>query len=82
MYLLWQGAVVGERDPMTHKYLVGYTGNPIVYGVDASQGLRYTFPMTLKKALYRRKWLKTPKSRVRLYKLVVVREWRNGAKRG
>ena len=60
---------------MTHKYLVGYHGDhQVVYGKDSS----YAKAMTLKQALHNRKWLSVPKTRVRLYKLVVVREWVNG----
>ena len=62
---------------MTHKYLVGYAGEgQVVYGADEPFG---TYPMSLSEAVDRRKQLNdTKKHRVRLYKLVVVREWVNG----
>ena len=64
---------------MKHKYLVGYAGEGhAVFGNNDQYYAPYAEPMTLKEALERSKTFTFTRYRVRLYKLVVVREWKNG----
>ena len=76
--LLALAAWMDVAEMKAHKYLGGYKGNrEFVMGKDSA----YAKPLTLKQALRCRKSLDIPKTRVRLYKLVVVREWTNGVKK-